>query len=161
MGLFRRCPGAWLFLSSLCLPVAMLAAGCSGTTSAGAEATGTITLDGNPLPNAFISFIPKGSGSSSFANSDAHGNFAVQSSGSVTGLAPGEYVVVVEQGDAPDAENAEAPQGEDDEKNVAGGEVSGNSAIPKKYRSESTSDLNVTVSEGEQKSIQLDLSSAQ
>jgi hypothetical protein len=164
MGLFRRCPGTWLFLLGLCLPMATVAAGCSGTTSAGAEATGTITLDGNPLPNAFISFIPKGNGSSSFANSDGQGNFAVQTSGSVTGLAPGEYVVVVEQGDPSDAETAEAPKGGDSEnqtESAAKAEVSGSSSIPAKYRSETTSDLTVTVSEGEQKSIQLDLSSAE
>lgn len=157
MVLIRRCPVSCFLLSGLCLLGLMLAAGCSGATSAGAEAAGTVTLDGTPLPNAFISFIPKGEGSSAFATSDGNGSFTVQTSGSVTGLAPGEYLVVVEQGDAPDGESAAA----EGEQAASEGEVSGASSIPAKYRSEKTTDLSVTVSEGESKSLTLELSSAE
>lgn len=145
-------------IAILCLIGPVLMAGCSSTSSAGAEATGVITLDGTPLPNAFVSFIPKGEGSSAFATSDSTGSFTVQTSGSVTGLAPGEYIVVVEEGDAPDAETAE---GEEDTAGGGEGEVSGSSSIPKKYRSEATSDLTVTVSEGQASSLTLELSSAE
>lgn len=137
-----------------CLCLVMLVAGCSGTTSAGAQATGVITLDGSPLPNAFITFVPKGGGSSAFATSDAQGNFTVKSAESVTGLAPGEYVVVVESGES----SGEEAGGESETQ----GEVStSGSPIPAKYMSDATSDLTVTISEGEQKAVTLELSSAE
>lgn len=152
----RRCIRKQIgVVAIICLIAPVLLAGCSGTSSAGAEATGVITLDGTPLPNAFISLIPKGSGSSAYATSDDQGNFTVNSSGSVTGLAPGEYVVVVEQGEASADESAES------ESAGVGEASSGNSIIPKKYLNEGTSDLTVTVSEGEQTSLTLELSSAE
>ena len=153
--LLRKSSVGWGVLACLCF--AMLVAGCSGTTSAGAQATGVITLDGAPLPNAFISFVPKGGGSTAFATSDAQGSFTVKSAESVTGLAPGEYVVVVEPGDS---EGGDAEAGGSEK--AARGEVStAGSSIPAKYMSDATSDLTITISEGEQKAVTLELSSTE
>lgn len=130
------CAGV-LFLAGLAL-----SSGCSQATSAGAEATGAVTLDGSPLPGVLVSFYPTGGGSSAFATTDEAGKFTVETSGAESGLAPGEYLVTVEAGDSD-------------------GEETSSSAIPEKYASEATSGLKVTVSEGTGNELTIELSSAE
>lgn len=121
-----------------------MAAGCSGKTSAGAEATGVVTLDGSPLADVLVNFYPQGGGSSAFATTDAEGKFTVKTSGAETGLAPGEYTVSVSPPDA----DSEAAEG-----------AAGPPAIPEKYASGKTSGLKVTVSGGQANELKIELSS--
>jgi hypothetical protein len=118
-----------------------MASGCSGKASAGAEATGVVTLDGAPLPNVLVSFYPTGGGSSAFATTDSEGKFTVSTSGAETGLAPGDYVVTVTPGDSADSTESVSP-------------------VPEKYSTEKTTDLKISVSEGEGNDLKIELSSA-
>jgi hypothetical protein len=87
------------------------ASGCSGPNAA--SVSGTVTLDGQPLPGANVSFYPDGgSGAPAYGQTDAAGKYTL-STGTEAGLAPGQYVAVVvatkEPPQAYDATGAEAP----------------------------------------------------
>jgi hypothetical protein len=58
-----------------------------------APLTGRVTLDGNPLPTAVITFISDG-GTSGYANVDSSGRY-IAKSGSDEGLKPGKYKIIV------------------------------------------------------------------
>jgi hypothetical protein len=73
--------------------VALLAvAGCRHSEFA--PLTGRVTLDGQPLPNAVITFISTDGGTSGYANVDEGGNY-VAKSGTDAGLRPGNYRISV------------------------------------------------------------------
>jgi hypothetical protein len=80
-----------------------------GCGSKSGPSNGTVTLDGKPLPWAFLSFHPEGGqGTATSAISDANGQF------DVSGIVPGSYRVVVSidprmaLGPPPDPADAEA-----------------------------------------------------
>ena len=58
-----------------------------------APLTGRVTLDGEPLPTAVVTFISEG-GTSGYANVDSSGRY-VAKSGSDKGLKPGNYKISV------------------------------------------------------------------
>ncbi|MDR1958268.1 MAG: DUF4198 domain-containing protein [Planctomycetaceae bacterium] len=68
-------------------------------------ATGVVTLDGKPLEEAAISFVPTTEGlRGSSALSDENGKFTLMTAGAVkNGTMPGEYDVFVEKQTAVDA----------------------------------------------------------
>lgn len=84
--------GVWL---------ALLTVGCGGGD--GPEfvtVEGTVTLDGQPVPNAMIAFRPQGAGgggytSSSYGGTDSDGYYYLQYSISQDGAIPGEYQVEI------------------------------------------------------------------
>lgn len=78
-----------LFLSFLFVPVFC---GCGGGQES--SVTGTVTLDGQPLAGANVSFIPADRGPLAYASTDANGNYEVKT-GQQTGLPPGKYKVTV------------------------------------------------------------------
>lgn len=123
-----------------CLLILVAVPGCSGKASAGAEATGVVMLDGAPLPNVLLSLYPTGGGSSAFATTDSEGKFTVSTSGAETGLAAGDYVVTVSPGDSDDAAEPVF-------------------SVPKKYSTEATTDLKISVSEGAGNDLKIELSS--
>lgn len=73
------CPRPRRGLALLILP-AVLAAGCSGEPTRG-PVTGVVTLDGKPLPNVMVMFVPDPGhgtpGQRSVALTDAAGRYAV------------------------------------------------------------------------------------
>lgn len=90
-----------------CLSLAFLTSGCSEHDGLErAPITGTLTIKGEPLPNASIQFIPAGSttpGAGALGVSDASGKFTVISSRqNDAGVPPGEYTVVVSRWADPD-----------------------------------------------------------
>lgn len=119
--------------------------------------SGTITLDGQPLPFAQITFVAvdKSAGTDSYGNSDADGNFKIQTlQGKANGgTTPGMYKVAVtcfkeeETGKTyKDEEGNEKPETRDV------------SVVPAKYNSAETSGIEVEVKKGSN-TINLELQS--
>ncbi len=55
---------------------------------------GKVTLDGRPLPDATVSFIPQSDeGTPAFGKTDSEGNYSLEESQDVVGLVAGKYSV--------------------------------------------------------------------
>jgi hypothetical protein len=67
--------------------------GCSGSASGVAEVTGTITMDGSPLANAVVTFVPTEMGSPSYGRTDQSGIYTLQYTREVSGAVIGEHRV--------------------------------------------------------------------
>lgn len=71
--------------------VMLLALGCGGR--AYRPVTGTVTLDGDPLADTYLAFVPVGAGEGAYATTDEDGHFDL-STHFARGAAPGEYKVI-------------------------------------------------------------------
>lgn len=80
------------------LAIALLAAGCSKNSDL-ADVRGMITLDGEPLTNAFVVYAPTRSGTTSYGRTDAEGNYEMMFSDSESGAWIGENLVRINTGD--------------------------------------------------------------
>jgi hypothetical protein len=89
----RREPKS-LVSSNRCLAVFLFVALSGCGRSEFASLTGKVTLDGQPLPTAVITFISTEGGTSGYANVEPNGKY-VAKSGSDTGLRPGNYRISV------------------------------------------------------------------
>ena len=134
----------------------LLLTGCSGS-GVGAEArqptyqvTGKVTLNGAPVPNAMVSFSPKGKQPVATGRSGADGTYTVTTYDAGDGAVAGDYVVLVTKSAAaptasagghdpnniPDGEAMHAAQ------SGAGGASNGaGSLLPEKYSRPDQSDL--------------------
>lgn len=68
--------------------------GC-GSSSGTVPVKGRVTLDGEPLANASISFIPQGEGRQATGTSDANGEFTMSTIDPKDGALPGTYKVAI------------------------------------------------------------------
>ena len=83
---------------SLVLVSLLAATGCSGRGFA--EVTGTVRVDGKPLPGAFVTFTPEEAGTQrSVGSTNAEGRYRVIRPGSKFGAALGVNKVSVSGGD--------------------------------------------------------------
>ena len=113
----------------------LFASGCSNSNAA--SVSGTVTLDGQPLAGANVSFYPDGgSGAPANGQTDAQGRYSL-STGTDVGLAPGKYVAVV-------VATKEPPQPYD----ATGAEIPPIPITPAKYADTAKSDLKVDVKAG-------------
>ena len=112
--------------------LAMLAAGCGGSNLG--SVTGTVTLDGEPLPDALVMFNPIAGGRPSAARTDASGKYELVYDRENMGAEPGEHLVEITTED-------EVVNEDDTVTNVA-------EKVPTKYNAES--DLRETVELGAQ-----------
>ncbi len=55
--------------------ILLLIAGCSDSGPALGTVTGTVTMDGKPLPNAIVSFVPEAGGRASVGTTDDSGTY--------------------------------------------------------------------------------------
>ena len=77
----------------------LLTAGCSSDDGL-ATVTGTVTLNGQPLPNATVQFRPTSSdGVVAFGRTDAEGQYKLMRTVKVAGALPGEYSVSIRTAD--------------------------------------------------------------
>lgn len=102
--------------------------GCSGGNDSSVPVSGTITLqNGEPLAAAIIMF--RGSNGTTFTSgSDKNGEYVMRADEHSRGIAPGEYVVIVQETVGDDLDRPSAPR------------------IHPKYGQKRTSDLKATVS---------------
>lgn len=134
-----------------CLPIVLMTLaviGCGRKEDAEPTLTvitGTITLDGQPLPNADLEFHYKGTAPEAYkgaaSRSDAEGVFQVKSviegkTGAKLGILPGPHNVIVTR-----TQSDEQPE------------------VPKKYTSLDTTDLELKASEDRSIGYVLELSS--
>jgi len=73
---------------------AVILTGCGGRKDLG-TVTGTVTLDGEPLPDAQVEFSPANSGTTSYGKTDSKGVYTMASSGNAEGAALGENKVKI------------------------------------------------------------------
>ncbi|QDU36291.1 hypothetical protein Mal4_05750 [Maioricimonas rarisocia] len=87
--------GPWL------LPVVLLltGAGCTGSSDAPAlgRVSGTVTLNGEPLPDATVVFVPE-KGRSSIAVTDESGEYSLQYTNDKAGAVVGQHTVRITTG---------------------------------------------------------------
>lgn len=72
--------------------------GCGGNPNLG-QVTGTIKLDGEPLPDAMVVFIPGSGGTTSYGKSDASGNYKMMFNDNEAGSWIGTNKVEIRTGD--------------------------------------------------------------
>ena len=149
----------FLVLSKLSLLLAVLAftfTGCGYRRPARVKTTGTVTLDGEPVANAALMFIPD-SGRPASGNTNTNGEFQVSSFGGNDGLPAGNYRVTVTKLVLKDKfqeiydrqverAKAEAEPGEEPEEvDMEFGENAYENELPEKYAELDTTDINVTI----------------
>lgn len=71
--------------------------GCSGRSGGPSltQVSGTVTLDGNPLPNASITFQPVGEGRPSLGSTDSSGRYTLEYTEGIRGAVNGKHVVQI------------------------------------------------------------------
>lgn len=74
----------------LLLPLTLL--GCGSNTN---SVTGTVTLDGKPVSDATIQFVPDGAGRDATGQTDKNGYFSMSTFKPGDGVVPGTYKVVI------------------------------------------------------------------
>lgn len=85
----------------MCSGLLLVLAGCSGSSGARVPVNGEVRLDGKPLPDVTVTFIPeKGTdGLGGFGKTGSDGRFVIaDSKQGRPGLAPGKYKVIVNKG---------------------------------------------------------------
>jgi hypothetical protein len=123
--------------------------GCNKNKAIHTEAvTGTVTLDGQPVEDASITFVPKSGGTPAYAHSGSGGVYALQTlqGAAEKGTTVGEYFVTVTKSNA-------VPSGKT-EKNAYGNAIpvmESNSVLPEIYASSKTTPLTFTVNAGTNK----------
>jgi hypothetical protein len=80
----------------------LLCAGCGGGGPRLGSVSGVVTLDGKPVPNAFVTFTPEGPGRPSQAKTDTQGRYELQFSTSRDGALIGAHQVRVSTHDISD-----------------------------------------------------------
>jgi hypothetical protein len=89
MRLYNRTVGTAILL------VLLVSAGC-GTHSGLVSASGTVTLDGQPLSGVVVEFRPSTSGGPPFfGRADSSGRYRLMRTAFQSGVAPGEYSVLI------------------------------------------------------------------
>jgi hypothetical protein len=89
----------------------LLLAGCNSTDPSLVPVSGTVTLDGRPLANATVTFIPKDGtpGFGGVGKTDAAGKYKLKGSrDDANGIPPGEYRVVISKRLMPDGSEVPA-----------------------------------------------------
>ena len=117
----------------LCITVATVSCFGCGTGEdlpATAPVTGTVTYQGNPLPDAFLTFYPEDGQKPAAGTSDQSGAYTLTTFNNGDGAIPGPHTVTVNAYDA-------TPEG-----------ASMRSLIPARYGDINSSPLKVTVEEG-------------
>jgi hypothetical protein len=87
---------SWKLTVGLLLAVAV--SGCGGSDVELGEVTGTVYLDGEPLPRAAVVFVPTKPGRSAIGGTDENGMYEMKYTPSATGSLVGEVTVEIRTG---------------------------------------------------------------
>ncbi|WP_145265289.1 carboxypeptidase-like regulatory domain-containing protein [Calycomorphotria hydatis] len=79
----------------LLLPLMLMAFGCSEEGPKLGTVSGTVTLDGEPLPNAQLMFTPRGEGRPSTASTDENGMYKLAYTAGKKGALTGSHRVSI------------------------------------------------------------------
>lgn len=120
------------------LLLGLLVAGCGGSEKASGTVAGKVTFQGAPVVEGNVTFIKVGGGGSGAGVIQSDGTYSAK--GVDGGIPTGDYVAVVTP---PEVTRDRGPNTSPE---VAFKEMKD---IPAKYRSEATSDLKVTIREGQ------------
>ncbi len=130
---------------------ALVGAGC-GRGPALAEVSGTVRLNGKPMPKALVEFVPDSAtgttGPSSMGFSDERGQYSLTTSGHAAGVVVGTHRVVV-------IDLISYPTNPGDERGVE--KVMGKPRIPDHYRDVFQTPLRKEVKAGVPQTIDLDV----
>ena len=96
-------------LTLACLLSLTWIAGCGGNPNL-ADVKGVVTLDGKPLPDAFLMFVPESSGATSFGKTDAAGTYHLMFSESQKGAFIGSNRVVIRTRDVKSDNSGSIPE---------------------------------------------------
>jgi hypothetical protein len=99
-----HCSPAWLTLATVAVCFVL---GCNKSEVELGAVRGTVTLDGQPLPDAIVRFIPKAGGRTAFGRTDAEGRYEMLYSASASGAIVGTVRVEITTGDPDDPKAAE------------------------------------------------------
>lgn len=134
-----RASCAWLGL----LP---LVSGCSESYDGPelVQISGTVTLDGEPLSGAVLSFTPTGStrGFGAGGYTDAVGRYELFTRGDIRGAAAGEYRVVAKKWMMPDGSDFLIASGSDPSSSAA------RQILPARYSEREKTELSATIRAG-------------
>lgn len=151
--------------------VSLVLLGCGEGSSgvATVSVTGVVTLNGQPLPGAAVSFSPKGGkGRAAVGATDIDGKFTLTTVTAGDGAVPGEYGVSVTKNAAAAAQPTSDPRStggamsaEDTAKMMAslqkGKTVEQQSDLPAKYASPDSSGLQAEVTSGGSNNFKFEL----
>ncbi len=152
------------------LAVAVLV-GCGGTKSEikTVPVTGVVTLDGQPVAGATVTFSPKSAdGRAASGITDQSGRYTLTTAGAGEGAVPGSYAVAITKVAAQQAAPANDPRAAggnlspEEAKMIMGQQRAATGAVnelPAKYAKADTSQLEATVKEGEKNEINFELTS--
>jgi len=153
----------------LALSLVTMLSGCGGTPEGNADrpkvypVTGVVTLDGNPLEGATVTFSSGSAAPSGFGKSDASGKFSLTTFDANDGAPAGSYQVLVTKTEeaaatgAPSIDSAEyVPPKEIDPNRPA---PKPKSLIPEKYGVYGKSGMDATVTADGKNEFKFDLSS--
>ena len=132
-----------LLIVALCLAIAPF--GCGKKILKTEGVSGVVTLDGQPLADATVHFIPADStGSPSYGKTNENGEYKLQTllGAADAGTTPGQYKVRVECVEMYETGKTFQENGEEKP------EMKARSIIPAKYNDENTSGLEATVVKG-------------
>lgn len=137
---------------------AIVLTGCGGAKPTPVKTDlveGIVTLDGAPVANATVTFVPvqEGTGASATGTTDAAGKYTLTAVGKIgaqigAGTLPGEYFVAVQKDEIPDLENL------DDKNRESGGggpsdqEIKVTHVVPPQFNDAKKSGIKVTVNAG-------------
>lgn len=135
--------GNWKY-GVICFSWIWVTSGCSGAGGTSFDnlvpVSGTVTFNGEPLEQGFVSFAPVDPQGQSATGKIADGKFTMQTTVSAPGVVAGKYKVMIESTDTPDAPTAAAKPQELYPKPI--------NLIPEKYRHPETSGLEIEVASG-------------
>ena len=136
---------AW---QGLCCWLLVCLVGCSESRTS--PVAGVVLLDGQPLANASIQFIPNGSGRDATGTTNERGEFSMSTFDPRDGVAPGSYKIVISPpvGEVDTAKYASAA---DAMSAAAQARPAPQSTFPKKYTSPQETPLTQEVPTGKEK----------
>ena len=151
----RSRPQRWLGRSLLALSVLALtcavtaSSGCGGSGLPLIPVSGVVTLDGQPVVDAMLTFLPESAaGHSGHAVIDAEGNYSVTTIDPGDGLLAGKYKVVVYPPKLFDDEERKKKQAGSRRRNAAKPPADP-AAVPARYSDPGKTELTLTVAESE------------
>ncbi|WP_428306362.1 carboxypeptidase-like regulatory domain-containing protein [Lacipirellula sp.] len=126
-----------LTIATFLLAVAMLGCGKPAMRDGFAEAYGTVTLDGQPLAGAHVTF--ENEKGTSFARTDSSGNYETEYSRTLKGAALGKHRISISTAvGSPDQDPSTLTR------NPKTGEYEAPELVPAKYRKDAQIEIDVT-----------------